>query len=129
MTNHGFHRLRGLAIFSDETEATDGGHAMVIVGYDDKQGAFKLLNSWGEVWGDQGYGWVSSRCKVLHRHPWSKYRCHRIAPRCGTAQWAGGLAFEEQDNSLSKIPFTLLADGTNLDLGVRYGGISRSDDL
>ena len=59
MTNHGFHRLRGPAIFSDETEATDGGHAMVIVGYDDKQGAFKLLNSWGEVWGDQGYGWVS----------------------------------------------------------------------
>ena len=59
MTSDGFHRLRGPAIFSDETDRTDGGHAMVVVGYDDKKGAFKLLNSWGELWGDGGYGWVS----------------------------------------------------------------------
>jgi len=59
MTSDSFHRLRGPGIFSDETDQTDGGHAMVIVGYDDKRGAFKLLNSWGELWGDRGYGWVS----------------------------------------------------------------------
>lgn len=36
-----------------------GGHAMVVVGYSDKRKAFKLMNSWGKEWGDQGYGWVT----------------------------------------------------------------------
>jgi hypothetical protein len=41
----------------------DGGqeyaHAMVVVGYDDKNRAFKLFNSWGKNWGDGGFGRVS----------------------------------------------------------------------
>ncbi len=36
-----------------------GGHAMVIVGYDDDLGAFRVLNSWGEDWGDRGFFWLS----------------------------------------------------------------------
>lgn len=36
-----------------------GRHAITIVGYDEQKQAFKLINSWGEVWGDKGYGWVS----------------------------------------------------------------------
>ena len=36
-----------------------GNHAMVIVGYDDGRGAFKLINSWGQTWGQRGYGWVA----------------------------------------------------------------------
>ncbi|ESQ76182.1 C1 family peptidase [Asticcacaulis sp. AC402] len=46
--------------------AAKGGHAMVIVGYDDdkvaangERGAFRLMNSWGQGWGDRGYAWVS----------------------------------------------------------------------
>jgi hypothetical protein len=35
-----------------------GGHAMVVVGYDDRAGAFRLFNSWGQNWGDKGYIWV-----------------------------------------------------------------------
>lgn len=35
-----------------------GGHAMVIVGYDDRKEAFRLMNSWGKNWGDGGYIWV-----------------------------------------------------------------------
>ena len=37
-----------------------GGHAMVVVGYDDDKygGAFELLNSWGTNWGNNGYIWV-----------------------------------------------------------------------
>ena len=53
-----FSEVRGASIFSDSTSSTSGGHAMTIVGYDDKRGAFKLLNSWGKSWGDGGYGWV-----------------------------------------------------------------------
>lgn len=40
--------------------ANFGGHAMAIVGYDDnlEGGAFQLMNSWGDDWGDNGFGWV-----------------------------------------------------------------------
>ena len=42
-----------------------GGHAMVIVGYDDNlaytggTGAFKVLNSWGTTWGANGFFWLT----------------------------------------------------------------------
>ena len=36
-----------------------GGHAMVVVGYDDEKAAFKILNSWGSDWGDRGCGWIA----------------------------------------------------------------------
>jgi hypothetical protein len=37
-----------------------GGHAMCVVGYDDKKygGAFLIMNSWGPEWGTNGFGWV-----------------------------------------------------------------------
>lgn len=37
-----------------------GGHAVTIVGYDDNKfgGAFKIINSWGVRWGDNGYFWL-----------------------------------------------------------------------
>lgn len=36
-------------------------HAMTIVGYDDNKGfggAFKVINSWGESWGNRGFIWI-----------------------------------------------------------------------
>jgi C1A family cysteine protease len=36
-------------------EKTSGGHAMLIVGWDDEQNAFLIMNSWGAQWGDKGY--------------------------------------------------------------------------
>jgi len=42
-----------------------GGHAITVVGYDDGMatsdglGAFKVINSWGSEWGDQGFSYVS----------------------------------------------------------------------
>lgn len=32
-----------------------GGHAVLVVGYDDSQGVWICRNSWGENWGDKGY--------------------------------------------------------------------------
>jgi len=49
----------------DKTGKSRGGHAVCIVGYDnnkqtaDGPGAFKLVNSWGTGWGDDGYWWMS----------------------------------------------------------------------
>lgn len=38
--------------------APAGGHAMVVVGYDDRKEAFRIMNSWGKNWGDNGFIWV-----------------------------------------------------------------------
>lgn len=38
-----------------------GGHALVVVGYDDSRhgGAFEVLNSWGKKWGNAGFIWIT----------------------------------------------------------------------
>jgi len=49
----------------DATGTNWGGHAVCIVGFDDSKptndgpGAFKIVNSWGTSWGDNGYFWMS----------------------------------------------------------------------
>ena len=44
----------------DESQMGFGGHAMCVVGYDDKKfgGAFLIMNSWGPNWGQNGFAWV-----------------------------------------------------------------------
>lgn len=57
--------------FPSAKEDTDGGHAVMAVGYDDNlkisnplskntvtTGAFLIRNSWGTGWGEEGYGWL-----------------------------------------------------------------------
>ena len=59
-----FHGDRGEAIIRDANNhprCADGGHAMLVTGYDDDLGAYRLLNSWGDDWGDQGHAWLSYR--------------------------------------------------------------------
>lgn len=36
-----------------------GGHAIVLLGYDLPNRRYKIKNSWGSGWGDNGYAWVS----------------------------------------------------------------------
>jgi hypothetical protein len=36
-----------------------GGHAVLVVGYDDRNQWFKFKNSWGQAWGDNGFGYLS----------------------------------------------------------------------
>jgi len=43
---------------NDPQSANHGKHAMLIVGYSDKDQAFIVRNSWGTTWGDNGYGYV-----------------------------------------------------------------------
>ncbi|WP_341901775.1 C1 family peptidase [Fluviicola taffensis] len=47
------------------TQVENGGHAMLMTGYDDERKAFKIMNSWGNSWGDQGHVWVDYDCFKL----------------------------------------------------------------
>jgi C1A family cysteine protease len=56
--------------FPSPKERIEGGHAVAVVGYDDKMkiknkygkiettGALLIRNSWGTQWGERGYGWL-----------------------------------------------------------------------
>lgn len=62
---------KGKIPFPTAGEKKVGGHAVCVVGYDDTikiknsnpgsketKGALLIRNSWGENWGDEGYGWL-----------------------------------------------------------------------
>jgi hypothetical protein len=46
---------------AESPETVKEGHAVCIVGYDDAYlgGAFEIMNSWGEDWGNGGFTWVT----------------------------------------------------------------------
>jgi hypothetical protein len=48
-------------IYDEDGPARISGHAMVVAGFDDRLQAFKVINSWGRKWADEGYGWISYR--------------------------------------------------------------------
>lgn len=48
-----------LFVWEPDVNDIDDQHAMTIVGYDDTQGLFKLMNSYGKNWGNDGYCYVS----------------------------------------------------------------------
>jgi Papain family cysteine protease len=35
-----------------------GGHAMIVVGYDEVRKSFEVMNSWGATWADNGFVWI-----------------------------------------------------------------------
>jgi hypothetical protein len=53
-----FYKAKG--VWNGDTTKKLGGHAMVVVGYDDNKfgGSFEILNSWGTKWGNDGFIWV-----------------------------------------------------------------------
>jgi hypothetical protein len=59
MVDEGLEMLGAGKIYTYYSGYSTGGHAVVAVGFDDNRGAFKIFNSWGTGWADEGKGWVS----------------------------------------------------------------------
>jgi len=49
----------GLIPLPCKSERPIGGHAICVMGYDDRQELFKFKNSWGRKWAENGYGYLS----------------------------------------------------------------------
>lgn len=58
MIDQGFQEAKEGHIWNRKAGALLGGHAMVLVGYDDAKNAFRVQNSWGAAWGGSGTGWI-----------------------------------------------------------------------
>jgi len=46
-------------VFNPSTWCFSINHAIVLVGWDDSRGAWRLRNSWGPDWGEDGYMWIA----------------------------------------------------------------------
>jgi Papain family cysteine protease len=57
-----FESATGPSVYSHSGASGDcslGGHCVALVGWDDTRNAFRIMNSWGASWGDNGFLWVS----------------------------------------------------------------------
>jgi hypothetical protein len=61
LVDQGFQALQAGQVWQGYVGGEQGGHAMLVVGYDDTRSAFKVINSWGQAWADHGFGWISYR--------------------------------------------------------------------
>ena len=44
-------------------------HAIVLTGWDDSKGAWRLRNSWGTSWGSSGYMWIKYGSQCAETYP------------------------------------------------------------
>jgi C1A family cysteine protease len=58
MVDEGFVNATKSFVWNSKKGKDLGGHALVIMGYDDAKNAFKIQNSWTTSWGDSGYSWL-----------------------------------------------------------------------
>jgi len=72
-----------------------GGHAVVLVGYDDDLGGFITENSWGTTWGDNGFGVITY--EVMKADCFDAWTCTAFA----------GVEFAPEWSFLPSVPMTL----------------------
>lgn len=99
---------------SDETWYPDvgktdlfGGHAMVVVGYDDGRKAFEIMNSWGKGWANGGFVWVRYRDFAEH----CKYAYQLVLGKEGADYLHGNIqvlkpVLKSVDNGESNVVFS-----------------------
>ncbi len=59
MVDTGLENLSAGETYDYYSGYSTGGHAVVVIGFDDSRGAYKIFNSWGKSWADSGCGWIS----------------------------------------------------------------------
>lgn len=91
-TDQWFHASDGIIeVPSNEADLT-GSHTVTLVGYDDAPRLLKFVNSWGESWGDQGFGYLPyDYFQRFLQEAWTKSSNSKPETRSGTGivdhQW------------------------------------------
>ena len=67
-----------------DTGSDHSGHAVVVIGFDEKNQAWTLKNSWGEEWGDGGFCRISVNLPI----PLRIYDVHFIEKDLRPEDWA-----------------------------------------
>ena len=106
LIDDGLYNLQPGKVWSHKTGASRGGHAMVVVGYDDVREAFKVLNSWGGKWADKGYGWIDYRHfnRVVREAYVAKDAFNTVGPQAPTSITEGLNRASDLVAGLTKTP-------------------------
>lgn len=104
-------------VITYDTEGYNGQHAyhaMVVTGYDDSKKAFRVRNSWGNSWGDNGCIWVGYDFffKQFMFGAWIAYNSANDAPSVKSASAAALKATSANDLSAHIYSDVENADGT-----------------
>ncbi|HEY9664070.1 MAG TPA: C1 family peptidase, partial [Allocoleopsis sp.] len=97
---------------SDNVRDTHGWHAMLCVGYSDKDRMFIVRNSWGTAWGDRGYAYIPY-AYVMHRdyNAHDSWMIKSISDLdFSTDVWEADESFFADDNSLLLYDFYICTD-------------------
>lgn len=73
-----------------ETEMLKGGHAIMLVGYDDEAGKFIFRNSWGTSWGAQGYGYMPYEYVMSQDLASDFWQVTKVGPKAQAPKDTGG---------------------------------------
>ncbi len=77
VTVNGFAHWGGYkgGVYRDTRRHTADTHAVLLVGYDDAKGAWKIRNSWGMGWGEKGFMWLAyGTCNLGAKTVWVESR-------------------------------------------------------
>ncbi len=101
-------------------EISTEGHAMCIIGFDDKinGGSFEIMNSWGTEWGAAGFGWLSYD-QVMR---YGNYAVEMMDTEQGKAEISGNIEFIQLDGSVMPAIRSKVANYSLYKLTETYGG-------
>ena len=72
-------------------DGSEGGHAMLCVGYSDPDQVFIVRNSWGESWGDKGYCYIPYEYMMNKKYndgdSWVIYSMDEVDPNKAEETW------------------------------------------
>jgi len=97
----------------NQSNSLDFGHAVCVVGYDDRMfgtGAFKVINSWGSTFGDGGYFWIS----YADFGRFAKYGYQAYLPTDSPVLLDADLTIWQGAYRKSALPFRSLSTGSRL---------------
>jgi C1A family cysteine protease/sugar lactone lactonase YvrE len=97
-------------IYSHVSGNLDGGHYVLLVGYDDATQSFIVKNSWGTDWGEAGFFRIAySEMTSLTRFCKDTYLWYYTPPYSGSSYWGS----QGSGNGLFEMPWAATVDASD----------------